>query len=325
MGADFISTTVSSALMSVNPWIPLMIGLGIIMSGMLMTLLLPETLNSSNRAPGMVVELEDLPPDGEEHEEQHKHPRQVRPYHAHSIQDIRDSPIISAAYSAREVLSFLTQLIKNCRSTIVPYRFIIKNRQIVLLLTAFLVYRLSRGSAWFLVQYISTRYSWSIANANLLVSFKHALTVPFFLFVLPLLSRWLLRSMGPGQKDILLARCSIVSLVLGTLGIGLSPSIFMVIASLIVQTCGAGFVFFTRSLITTLVKRDETARLYTVIEAIQALGNVIAAMALTNVFQLGVELGGVWIGLAWMTTSSLFFVVAIATFLFRLPRAAQEL
>ena len=328
MGADFLSTGVSSGLMSLDPWIPMMIGLGITMTGVLMTTLLPETLNAEKqKAPddSNVVEMVHLSPDDSEDEYERRKNNRRRDrqhYHAHSIDDIRDSPVISSAYSAREVLTFLSPLLRNCGSSIVPYKFIVKNRQIVLLLTAFLVYRLSRGSSWFLVQYISTRHGWSIANANLLVSFKHALTVPLFLFLLPMLSSWILRYMSPSQKDILLARCSIVSLMLGTLGIALSPSIFLVIPSLILQTCGAGFVFFTRSLITTLVKHDETARLYTVIEAIQAAGNVIASIALTNVFQLGVELGGAWIGLAWMTTSSLFFVVAIATFLFRLPTAS---
>ena len=294
-----------------------------------MTVLLPETLNavpSKSSGNSVVFELEHLSPEDDEEDsaEYEDHKARARRhnghhYHAHSVDDIRESLVISSAYSARELLSFLVQLLKNWRSSVLPYAFIVKNKRIVLLLTAFLVYRLSRGSSWFLVQYISTRYSWSIANANLLVSFKHALTVPLFLLLLPMLSRWMLRYMSPSQKDILLARCSIVSLMLGTLGIGLSPSILMVIPSLFMQTCGAGFVFFTRSLITTLVKRDETARLYTVIEAIQAVGNVIASIALTNVFQLGVELGGAWIGLAWMTTSSLFFVVAIATFVFRLP------
>jgi hypothetical protein len=92
---------------------------------------------------------------------------------------------------------------------------------------------------------------------------------------------------------------------------------------MIIQTSGSGFVFLTRSIITTLVDRDETARLYTVIEIIQSFGNVVASLSITTVFQLGLRLGGFWVGLAWMMTSSLFCMVAAAIWFFQLPPTPQ--
>lgn len=328
MVADFVSTGVSSLLMSMNPWIPMLIGMGITFTGVLLALGLPETMHvSTEQSAESMVELNHLPAEGEnstgneykDREEEHNgsHSR-------HSIDDVHGPATVPPTYRVTKLLRFIGRMIKQYRSSITPYMFIFRNKQIVLLLTAFLVYRLSRGSSWFLVQYISTRYSWTIANANLLISFKPALTVPLFLFILPAISRRLVRYMSPGEKDIRLARISIVCLTLGTLGIGLSPSIAMVIPSLIFQTCGAGFVFFIRSLITSLVNRDETARLYTVIEVIQAVGSVIASLSITNVFRLGIEMGGFWIGLAWMTTSSLFCMVGVAIYRFRLPSSARH-
>lgn len=332
MGADFISTAISSWLMTMNPWIPLIVGLGIAFVGLLFALVLPETIHAAPSEPHgeSSVELLHLSPEEKDSMENERTDSEEvvhvagNSYNAHPVEDIRELPTVSAISRATKLLSFIGLLVKQYRSALTPYVFIFRNKQILLLLTAFLVYRLSRGSSWFLVQYISTRYSWTIANANLLVSFKPALTVPLFLFALPALSNKLLRYMNPGQKDISMARASIICLCLGTLGIGLSPSIATVIPSLILQTCGSGFVYFTRSLVTSLVKREETARLYTVIEVLQAVGSVIASLSITNIFQLGLGLGGFWIGLAWMTTSFLFCLVATAIYLFRLPASGVK-
>jgi MFS family permease len=130
--------------------------------------------------------------------------------------------------------------------------------------------------------------------------------------------------MHTSKKDLQLARVSIICLCLGTLGIGLSPSIAALVPSLLVQTAGSGFLYLIRSLITTMVKQEETARLFTIIEVLQAVGNVIASLSITTVFQVGLELGGSWIGLAWMMTSTAFALVGAAVWCFRLPPVVES-
>ncbi|KAL4803462.1 major facilitator superfamily domain-containing protein [Aspergillus unguis] len=317
MAADFASSAASSWLMTLNPWFPLLIGWGIVILGTFMTVLLPETKNaitprsfeqpgeiqlgplSSNGEPKLSISSEKVTEDMNEDE------------HLDTPLEIR----------SRGVFGYLSAL---CRSYLRPYTFIFRHRSVLLLLSAFLVYRLSRGSSWFLVQYISARYSWTIAQANLLISFKPALTIPLFIFVIPYISKHVLRGMKSNMKDLTLARASIVFLAVGTLGIALSSSVGLLIPSLIVQTCGSGFAYLARSLITTLVKREETARLFTVIEVLQAVGNVIASLSITTVFQIGLELGGAWVGLAWMMTSTAFCLVGVAIWAFDLPVVKED-
>ena len=310
--------------MTLNPWIPTLIGFGIVVLGMLMSLCLPETMPVPKaRLDGRSsVELADLVSDDE---------TLVEPQLPKLERDSEDSSFLEA--SDREESSrfvniknptVLTRIHTYCHPYLSPYKFIFLDKRILLLLTAFLVYRLSRGSSWFLVQYVSTRYKWTIAQANLLLSFKPALSVPLFIYIIPSMSRYLLRFMKPDAKDLRLARISILLLTLGTLGIGLSPSIAALIPSLIIQTCGSGFVFLIRSLIATLVDKGEMARLFTVIEILQSAGNVIASLAITTVFQAGLEMGGRWVGLAWMMTSLLFGMVGGAVWLFRLPRERER-
>ncbi|KAL2794981.1 major facilitator superfamily domain-containing protein [Aspergillus keveii] len=321
MGADFISSAASSYLMVLNPWIPMLIGWSVVIVGVFMALLLPETKNaviqdSYEKPPEM--ELDRLSfANGESRRSSEKPNTNLLNDPDEDLQEGMTFPITRKRSS-------LASLWVTLRSYLTPYAFIFRSKQVLLLLTAFLVYRLSRGSSWFLVQYISARYNWTIAQANLLMSFKPALTIPLFLVIIPLISKRMMPRMKSNQKDLRLARVSLIFLAVGTLGIGLSPNVGMLIPSLIIQTCGSGFVYLTRSLITTLVDRDETARLFTVIEVLQAIGNVIASLSITTVFQVGLELGGPWVGLAWMMTSTAFCCVGIAIWAFKLPPTVDK-
>ncbi|OJJ96603.1 hypothetical protein ASPACDRAFT_81267 [Aspergillus aculeatus ATCC 16872] len=327
MGADFASSAASSWLMALDPWLPLLLGWALAIIGMFFALSLPETMGafpgreskkSNSLELGQIFsshsEYKSVP-SKEQEQEVSSDDEDSGPGESH----VDEKSGAATATATRQ--TFFAAVKRRVQAYFAPYAFIVQNRQIMLLLTAFLVYRLSRGSSWFLVQYISTRFKWTLAEANFLMSFKPALTIPLFLFVLPAISRRLLKSMKPTQKDLTLMRISIVFLTVGTLGIGLSSHVYMLIPSLLLQTSGSGFVFLTRSLITTLVKREETARLFTIIEVLQSMGNVIASLSITTVFQIGLELGGRWIGLAWMMTATAFMMVGVAVSMFRLPRS----
>lgn len=309
MGSDFISSAASSWLMGLDPWIPMLVGWGIMLAGVLAGLSLPETMHA----------LPSMPPDAG-HELSHLRPGDDK----EEEEEEEELPSPGPAPTTKTRLT--TTLRRKVSSTVSPYGFVVENRQVLLLLSAFLVYRLSRGTAWFLVQYISVRYGWTIARANFLVSLKSAFTVVLFTVILPAFSWYLVRRRGTDTrlKDLVLTRASIVFLLLGTLGIGLSPDVATMIVCMVVQTLGAGFVFAARSLITTLVQRNQTARLYTVIEILQAVGAIIASPTVTAFFQWGLDLGGFWVGLAWMVASGFFGLVAVVVWAFRVPGIRLE-
>jgi MFS family permease len=130
--------------------------------------------------------------------------------------------------------------------------------------------------------------------------------------------------MNTREKDLILTKASIIFLTVGTLGIGLSPSIFPMIISMLVQTLGAGFVFVTRSLVTTMIRREQTARLYTVIEILEAVGMIIAGPTIASFFKWGLELGGAWIGLPWVVATGLFIVTATAVWTYKMTPISSE-
>ncbi|KAI2790587.1 hypothetical protein POX_d06108 [Penicillium oxalicum] len=326
MGTDFVSSTLASWLMTMDPWAPLIIGYAIVTGGLLFIFVLPETKHAlaSTSAPPAHLELSEMAEVSNEPKHAFQKPEEAALYHDESdldpIEEDHHDTHLSWSYPTSQRSSLWARARANYTFYMKPYFFILNRKPVLLLLTAFLVYRLSRGSSWFLTQYISTRYHWTLAQANMLVASRPTISIPIFLWGLPYMKKYVL---GPRrsatEKDLWLARASIFCFTLGTFGISLSPSVATLIPSMIVQTSGSGFVFLTRSIITTLVERDETARLYTVIEIIQSFGNVVASLAITKVFQLGLHMGGFWIGLAWMMTSLLFCMVAVALWFFRLP------
>lgn len=326
MGAEFISSGLSSWLMVLNPWIPLFIGFGIVFIGLLFILIMPETKHAlPSRGPEPSnVEMSDISeePEGKQHSDM---PTEPKLYRDDDDFDVGPDQDVHLSWSYPEKPSLWVRCRANYRFYVKPYLFILNRKPVLLLLSAFLVYRLSRGSSWFLTQYISTRYEWTLAQSNFLVACRPIVSIPLFLFGLPYLkSRVLSPRRTATEKDLWLARASIFCLTLGTMGIACSPSIMALIPSMFVQATGSGFVFLTRSIITTLVERNETARLYTVIEILQSVGNIVASLSITAVFQLGLRLGGFWIGLAWMMTSSLFGMVGLSIWWFRIPPNSNQ-
>lgn len=310
MAADLISHALGSWLMSTNPWVPLLLGWGIALTGLMFTFTIPETLHASvatKHPSSMEMDSMDTDHNNHKHREsfENESPRK------------KNTTASCLPYPVANVYS-------RCRACITPYAFIFRNKRILLLLSAFLVFRMSRGTASFVIQYISNRYSWTLAQSSLLMSFRPVLTIPLLVFILPAISKYYLHSLSASHKNLYLARASVVCLGLGTLGIGLSPNIGFFILSVVVQCAGAGFLFLTRALLTVLVKREETARLFIILELVQSVGGVLASLLVTNTFQLGLELGGAWIGLAWIVFSFVFAVVGLCMWMFRLPQSSLD-
>jgi hypothetical protein len=196
--------------------------------------------------------------------------------------------------------------------------------QLALLLSTFFIYQFSQCSSFFLVQYISTRFKWSLASANFLVSLEPAVNIPIFLFGIPYLSSQYLSKLPSLLKDQYLARVSSVCFTLGAFGVGLSPSTIVLIPSLLLQAAGSGFLFMMRSIVTGLVRREQTARLYTTIQVLQSVGGVAGIFGLINIFAIGLKLGGPWTGLGWMMSGILFAVLLIVVWMVKLGKGPDD-
>ncbi|PYI15328.1 putative MFS transporter [Aspergillus violaceofuscus CBS 115571] len=282
--ASFLASLISSGLMALNPWIPLLIGCGTVMLGLGCALSLPETMNMPVRR---------------------KEPAASDP----------NEPVSTCDTSAKpELTSF--PLPKKLARLIHPYLFVF-NQQSLLLLFAFATVEVVQRSFPFLTQHISRRFAWTLAQANLIISFYAGISILVFLFLLPYLSQKVFHYLSLPERDLQVARLSLVALLLGSLGIALSPSVFFLVPSVGVYAAGAGFTLTMRSLATALVTREETARLYSAIEILQYMGNILGSLCFTNAFKLGLQIGGLGSGWVWVLGSLLYGLVGIALTLVR--------
>lgn len=174
----------------------------------------------------------------------------------------------------------------------------------VLLVTFLAPMPVSIGTSQFLVQYISKRFGWSLANAGYLLSLRGSVNMLLLLVILPSLSTMLLlRATAKGgsgaAKDLVLARCSAVALTLGCLLMG-SDRIGVVVGGLVVNTLGAGQAAVSRSLAAYLISAHHTTKLHTLIGMIESLGSLFAGPALAAMLSAGMKHGGAWMGLPYL-------------------------
>ncbi|KAF7184358.1 hypothetical protein CNMCM7691_005110 [Aspergillus felis] len=147
------------------------------------------------------------------------------------------------------------------------------------------------GTSQFMAQYISKRFDWPLAETGYLLTLRGVIHMAVLLFILPLLSKLLLRYRNPAVKDLILARASVVFAAVGALCMA-APQIRVVMAGLAVHSLGSGLAPLCRSLATTYVAPQDTSKLNTVIGIVETTGSLFAGPALAWLFETGMRLGG---------------------------------
>lgn len=86
---------------------------------------------------------------------------------------------------------------------------------------------------------------------------------------------------------------------------GLAAVIVPFVAGIVLSALGYGYTFVLRGLLTSLISRD-IAMLYSMISFVEAAGSIVATPLLGVSFRIGLDYGGVWIGLPYLTAGLLF-------------------
>lgn len=108
-----------------------------------------------------------------------------------------------------------------------------------------------------------------------------------------------------------MARASVVIFAIGSMLVGLAEIRLLAWAGIILMACGAGFAVLARSIISSLVAKERAGLLYSIISVIESIGSIAAGPLLSSLFNLGLNLGGVWIGLPFMTAAVLHVIALL--------------
>ncbi|RMY98905.1 hypothetical protein D0864_04220 [Hortaea werneckii] len=260
---EIIGPPLGSILMANNVWTPLLLGL--ISTGLstLVVVLVPETL------------------------------------------PIKDQPVSSNSSvpdllkSWNGPLETIRVWTNHCRKTL---QSVLCDTKVAFLILAFFVADFGRQSLSLLLQYVSERYNWPIADASYLLSFRAGAQMVHFLFVLPAIDSWLLhRAWWPAKvKDLWLAKISICLLTMSFVAFAFAPRVWVIALGLSLYTLGTGFNTFARSLVSVLVEPTMIGTLYTMISVMDTLGSLSAGPLVAEAFKWGMHLGGIWHGLPYM-------------------------
>jgi hypothetical protein len=271
VATQFLSPLLCAYLMKINPWLPMLLGLGIQAFAIVVALFLPETMNYK------------------------KSPSEPASSASSLCSNKQDSTLQAFRYRIRFSIDFITSDVRIM--LIIPaflIHMLLLNRDTLLQYIS-TRYAVSLSQATVLI---------SIRSGLIMLLLLIILPSVNNLFR----TRW---RFGPKHSDLLLSRASAVVMALGFLLIALAPSIPLLVAALLVNTFGWGLTLFLRSLMTSLVESHHVARLNTFVGVFDTIGLMIGSPLLAVLFEKGIEMGGMWSGLPFLVCSGLVAMIAI--------------
>ncbi|KAK9435634.1 Major facilitator superfamily domain, general substrate transporter [Metarhizium brunneum] len=278
--SQLIFVPIGGALISTNPWVPMFVSTGFMISGFTAAVIL---------VPG------DWPSEP-----------------AHSIERqglLQDES--AGVHSKAQWFSWTG--IRSSTSHIADLTA--SNSRLVPLVLSFFVFQLGeQAGLTLLLQYAAKRLDWTLSKASFLISVRAGVNMSALVVLVPAVSAILLTTyhFSVMQKDKCIAQASGLLLVLGCLVVFQATSAISMVGGLVLISVGDVFAIPVRSLATGLVDSTHLGVLYTVIEVMTQSGLFIGQPMLAETFQWGLKLGRFWIGMPFLFAAAFFTLALIA-------------
>jgi len=281
--AELIAPIMAAKLMVYGNWIPLLLALAIQQVAIFIVFLFPETLH-----------LRDLPEPRDEDEVER----------------------IELAARGTELGHGLKAQLANIKDA---YVFVRQDFTLALVVFTFLANRLGRQATSLLLRYASMRYSWSIADASYLLSFRAATNLVALLIFIPGANIVLLKylRLPAHHADLWLARGSIILTAGAMVIMGIAAHPALLILGLLIFNLGTGFNAAMRSTSIHVIggqASPDIGRLMSVIAIMESIGSMVAGPVLNKSFEWAIDLGEPWIGLPFLASALVFASMTFVTF-----------
>lgn len=310
--AYLVSATVAAPLagviMTVSDWITLIISLVMLVLGLLVGMIMPETVSlhgQRERTPRRRTRVSEEADDGNDGDDEADD-------NSDESQTTKRSFTQILMDKAREVLSDVKD-------------FGLGNKRLAFLLLPIMFVVLGKFVQEMLLQYATKRYGWSWSRATLLLTIRGAASLATLLVVLPFASWFCLSRLGMSgvSKDIQLARLSAGVSVMGCLIIAAAVDGYVVAGGIIVLSLGAGISGLIRSLLNSLVEEHHMGIVNSLVGFMEMLGIMVAGPLLAQSLSTGMGLGGAWIGLPFLVSAVFMALVTTILCVFRPPPSRQ--
>lgn len=272
--AALVMPPLAALLMDTSPWIPNFGGTILEILTLVLYTFCPETLEY-------------------EHPSLPRKPAPIQPEQLIAVPPIvNDLGGSHLSLAVKQVRGLVTDLAKSLS-------FLADDWRVPVLISPFLIHMLVGVIGQLLLQYVSKRYEIKLSQAIILTTVRTGVIVLLLFAILPYISMWAIRNfdLSAQKKDLYLARISITVFALGWILVGLSPNIPLVLVSLAITSLGYGTWLLLRSFMTSLLQREQIARVYSVLSVIDTLGVMAGSPLMAGLFKHGFSLGGFWVGL----------------------------
>jgi len=278
--AEIVAPIMSARLMEIGDWYPLVLALIFQQCGVILAVFFPETLHMREQ------------------------PQQVE-----STARVVQVQAKNHAFSPKQQIRHFQD----------AFEFLKSDRTLALVVFTFMANRLGRQGITLLVRYASKRYDWEIKQAAYLLSFRAATNLAAVAIFLPLTNYVLLNHVRlPAHwTDLWIARGSIILTAISFLVIGLAAHPALLIVGLLVYNMGTGYNAAMCSVSIHVVggqSSPDIGKLMSTIAIAESLGALVAGLLLNQLFQWGMDLGSVWLGLPFLTAMFVFAGLSIVTF-----------
>lgn len=292
---------VAASLMSIDPWVSMWTGYGALLLGLVVVPFVPETLWLRKKA-----------------DDKRRH---GEPAGDVSNPAPEDGDELTKGGVARR--AWFT--IKNDMGHVL--RFIFASRSIVALLVGIgFFYPVKMAFMVNLLQYMSKRFDWEWYQATYVSTVGGLTSVVVLLVILPTASTILTKRyrMGPLNRDLFLARASIVFATVGCACVSFAAVPQLFIAALVINSFGNGFTALCRALLNAVVEPHTVGTLNTTVAFMETLMGCTSSPAMGWLFSESLDLGGVWMGLPYMVTTVFATITLVIVFAFRIPKGVPQ-
>ncbi|KAL2876116.1 Sir2 histone deacetylase Hst2 [Colletotrichum sp. CLE4] len=289
LAGELVVAPLSAYLLSKNPWLPLSVGMVLLIIGTCLPPFIPETLDLRRAAD-----------------------QEVEQTLSRSEEDARDK---------RTLKQQIVFAVKNDTSHV--YTFLIKSKSVISLVLGFnLTVIVKYVKIDIMSQYVHNLLGWSWAKATLLGTVSTVTNMVMLLAILPALSWLITKRTGvhPLVRDLWLTRMSGILLAIGCFMVAIAFAPWFLITALIIFSMGTVYTNICRAILNAVVEPHTIGTLNTAITWVEQVSLLVSAPVISSLLKAGNSVGGIWLGLPYMAATVMAIGGTAIAFTYRLPR-----
>lgn len=161
----------------------------------------------------------------------------------------------------------------------------------LLLPTASLTIPVATITMSLVLRYIPLRFGWTLTQTGMILGVRTGFNILVLLVFIPALGWLVSKGGGDRDRDVTLARVSVVLLVVGQTVFAAAPTVVAALVGLSILTLGTGAPSLCRAALARTVDSDSTGRVFGVVAVCEMVGYLVGGVGFGALYQVGLKMG----------------------------------